>query len=61
MATLLKLPTGTDAAELVEALHVAADARDDTAPELATRWRTLANDIGDALDALPKPRQEHTQ
>lgn len=56
MATLLKLGSTQDAAELVEALHVAADARDNTAPELATRWRRIANDIGDALDALPKPR-----
>lgn len=56
MAALLKLGSPQDASELVEALHVAADARDNTAPELATRWRRIANDIGDALDALPKPR-----
>jgi hypothetical protein len=57
MAALLKLPGGTrDASELVEALLVAAKAREDTAPELATRWRRIANDIGDALDALPPPR-----
>jgi hypothetical protein len=59
MAALLKLPGGTrDASELVEALLVAAQAREETAPELATRWRHLADTIGDALDALPPPRQD---
>ncbi|MFM9602717.1 hypothetical protein [Streptomyces turgidiscabies] len=59
MATLLKLPGGTqDATEIVEALLVAAQAREDTAPDLATRWRNLAHDIGDGLDALPPPRQD---
>jgi hypothetical protein len=59
MAALLKLPGGTrDASELVEALLVAAAARDDTAPDLAARWRQLADDIGDGLDELPPPRQE---
>jgi len=58
MAALLKLPGGTrDATELVEALLVAAQAREATAPELATHWRHLANSIGDALDALPPPKQ----
>ncbi|MFG3090648.1 hypothetical protein ACGGAI_23790 [Streptomyces antibioticus] len=62
MATLLHLPGGTrDATELIEALLVAAQARETTAPTLAARWRQLANDIGDALDALPPPRQEHNQ
>lgn len=59
MAALLHLPGGTrDATELVEALLVAAQAREDTAPELAARWRDLANSIGDGLDALPPPRQD---
>ncbi|MCD7440278.1 hypothetical protein K4B79_18865 [Streptomyces lincolnensis] len=59
MAALLRLPGGTrDATELVEALLVAAQARETTAPELATRWRQLAHDIGDSLDALPPPRQD---
>ncbi|GHA28861.1 hypothetical protein GCM10010372_30920 [Streptomyces tauricus] len=59
MAALLKLSGGTrDASELIEALLVAAGAREKTAPELATRWRQLADDIGDALDALPPPRQD---
>ncbi|ELP71014.1 hypothetical protein PV735_05465 [Streptomyces turgidiscabies] len=58
MAALLHLPGGTrDATELVEALFVAAQAREDTAPELATRWRHLAHTIGDALNALPPPKQ----
>lgn len=56
MATLLKLGSTQDASELVEALHIAADARADTAPQISARWRQIANDIGDALDALPKPR-----
>ncbi|MGW3847148.1 hypothetical protein [Streptomyces fagopyri] len=60
MAALLRLPGGTrDASELVEALLVAAQARETTAPDLAARWRTLADHIGDGLDALPPPRQEH--
>ncbi|MFJ8054920.1 hypothetical protein [Streptomyces sp. NPDC096142] len=60
MAALLRLPGGTrDATELIEALLVAAQARETTAPELATRWRQLADDIGDGLDALPPPRHEH--
>lgn len=59
MAALLKLPGGTrDATEIVEALLVAAGAREKTSPELATRWRRIADDIGDALDALPPPRQD---
>lgn len=59
MAALLKLPGGTrDATELVEALLVAAQAREESAPQLAARWRTLADSIGDGLDALPTPRQD---
>ncbi len=58
MAALLKLPGGTqDASELVEALLVAAQAREATAPGLAARWRQLADNIGDGLDALPTPKQ----
>ncbi|MEU3162219.1 hypothetical protein ACPCAJ_21235 [Streptomyces griseoincarnatus] len=40
------------------ALHTAADAKETEAPELALRWRWLANDLGDALDKLPAPRQD---
>ncbi|MCI3240254.1 hypothetical protein [Streptomyces spinosisporus] len=58
MAAILRLPGGTDdAAEIVEALIAAAETREHTAPEQALRWRWLANDIGDALDALPAPHQ----
>jgi hypothetical protein len=57
----LRLPAADDAAELVEALLAAADARKDRTPVLAARWRTLAHQIGDALDTLPKPTgTEHT-
>ncbi|GGJ81824.1 hypothetical protein GCM10011583_11580 [Streptomyces camponoticapitis] len=62
MACLLTLPGGTrDASEIVEALLVAAQARENTAPELSTRWRLIADQIGDALDQLPAPTtpQEH--
>ncbi|MET8765505.1 hypothetical protein [Streptomyces sp. NPDC004658] len=58
MAALLTLPGGPDdAGELVEALLVAADTRDQHAPAQAARWRELAHDIGDALDQLPSPTQ----
>ncbi|MGW4883388.1 hypothetical protein [Streptomyces murinus] len=43
--------------EIVDALLTAADARGAHAPELAARWRTLAHDVGDALDQLPSPQQ----
>ncbi|MEU6535552.1 hypothetical protein [Streptomyces sp. NPDC047000] len=57
MAALLRLPGGPDdAGALVEALLTAADTRETAAPALAARWRQLANDIGDALDQLPTPR-----
>lgn len=56
MAAVLRLPRGpADAAEIVEGLLVAAAARETTAPELADRWREIAHQIGDALDALPPP------
>ncbi|MFB7776885.1 hypothetical protein [Streptomyces bauhiniae] len=61
MAALLRLPGGPDdAGELVEALLTAADAKATDAPALATRWRQLAHDIGDALDTLPTPTTEPT-
>ncbi|MYR93067.1 MULTISPECIES: hypothetical protein [unclassified Streptomyces] len=57
MAALLRLPGGpAEASEIVEALLVAAQARDTTAPKLAARWRQIADDIGDALDQLPVPK-----
>ncbi|MFZ3569454.1 hypothetical protein ACNYS0_21110 [Streptomyces sp. BH034] len=58
MAAVLRFPGGTDdVAELVEALLTAADVKETKAPELALRWRWLADDIGDALDQLPTPQQ----
>jgi hypothetical protein len=55
MAVVVRLPGGyDDLSEIVDALLTAADAREGHAPELALRWRWLANDIGDALDKLPK-------
>lgn len=53
----LRLPASDDAAELVEALLAAADAREDHTPVLAARWRHLAHQIGDALDELPTPSE----
>lgn len=49
-----------DVAECVEALLVAAEACEPTAPELATRRRLLADQLGDALDSLPPvpPRED---
>ncbi|CAL9303008.1 hypothetical protein [Streptomyces sp. SudanB91_2054] len=58
MAVLLRLPGGPDdASEIVDALLTAADACEGLAPELATRRRQLAHDLGDALDRLPVPPQ----
>ncbi|MEU1155738.1 hypothetical protein ABZ369_22355 [Streptomyces sp. NPDC005918] len=58
MAATLRLPGGTtDVAEIVEALLVAAAAKEEQAPELALRWRWLADDLGDALDQLPTAQQ----
>lgn len=58
----LRLPAADDAAECVEALLIAAETRDETAPAQAARWRQLADDIGDALDTLPTPAgQESTE
>lgn len=62
MAAVLRLPGGAaEASEIVEALVVAAGARDTTAPNLAARWRQIADDIGDALDQLPAPRTHQEQ
>lgn len=55
MATQLTLPTVGDVAALVDALLVAADTREGTAPAQAAGWRDLAHRLGDALDALPAP------
>lgn len=55
MAALVRFDGTDDLAEIIEALHAAADTRDETAPEQALRWRWLANDLGDALDGLPRP------
>lgn len=51
----LRLPAADDAAECVEALLIAAETRDQSAPDQAARWRQLADDIGDALETLPVP------
>lgn len=51
----LRLPAADDLAEVVEALLVAAETRDEHAPTQAGRWRALAHDLGDALDQLPLP------
>lgn len=62
----LRLPAADDLAELVDALLTAADACEGHAPELAARRRELADELGDALDALPHPipmpdsREDHT-
>lgn len=58
MAVSIRLASTDDLAEIVEALLAAADTRDGHAPAQAERWRTLACNIGDALDTLPAPRQE---
>lgn len=55
---ILRLPAADDAAEIVEALLAAADSREVAAPPQAARWRQLACDMGDALDALPQPTTE---
>ena len=57
MALVVRLTGADDLSEIVEALLTAAEAKETHAPELALRWRWLANDIGDALDALPQPTQ----
>lgn len=57
MAVVVHLTGPDDLAEIVEALVTAAEAKEADAPELALRWRWLANDIGDALDQLPTPQQ----
>ncbi|MGK5529343.1 hypothetical protein [Streptomyces sp. URMC 129] len=52
----LVLPGGTDdAAEVIDALLSSADACEGNAPELAARRRALADQLGDALDTLPRP------
>lgn len=43
-----------DITEIVESLLVAADQADDHAPQLAERRRVLADQLGDALDELPR-------
>lgn len=57
MAVAVHLTGPDDLAEIVEALVTAAEAKEADAPELALRWRWLANDLGDALDTLPTPQQ----
>lgn len=57
MAVMIRLTGPDDLSEIVEALLTAADVKQHTAPALATRWRDLAHDVGDALDQLPPPPQ----
>lgn len=61
MAALLRLASTHQASEIVEALVLAAHYREEVAPELAARWRSIANDIGDALDNLPTPTTHQEQ
>lgn len=62
----LRLPAADDLAELVLALLDGADHCEGYAPELADRRRAMADELGDALDALPHPipmpdsREDHT-
>ena len=51
----LRLPGADEVAELVDALLAAADACQPHAPELARKRRALADQLGDALDNLPRP------
>jgi hypothetical protein len=44
-----------DAARVVDALLAQADLVDSSERYLATRYRRIADDIGDALHRLPKP------
>lgn len=61
MATHLVLPGGiASAVALVDALLVAADARQQSDPAQASGWRGLAHQLGDALDSLPTPTGERT-
>ncbi|MDT0567880.1 hypothetical protein RM704_10430 [Streptomyces sp. DSM 3412] len=54
MAIVVRLTGSDDLGEIIEGLLTAADAKQTDAPALATRWRALAHDIGDALDQLPQ-------
>jgi len=52
--------TGPDTtAALINLLLTAADRTERRNPELADEWRTLANGIGDGLDALDPDTPEH--
>ena len=58
MALVVRLTSADDASEIVAGLLTAAEVKQTDAPALATRWRNLAHDIGDALDRLPTPTTE---
>jgi len=45
----------TDAARCVDALLEQATATEQDRPSLARRYRTIADQLGDALDTLPVP------
>lgn len=54
----LLLPGPDDVADLVNCLLTGADSCEAHAPLLAARRRALADELGDALDRLPRPREE---
>ncbi|MFI2033694.1 hypothetical protein ACH470_03180 [Streptomyces bottropensis] len=60
MAIVVRLTSADDVSEIIEGLLTAAEAKQTAAPHLATRWRNLAHNIGDALDTLPTPTTAET-
>ncbi|MFI1472077.1 hypothetical protein [Streptomyces wuyuanensis] len=58
MAVHLTGLTCDDVAEVVDSLLDAADACEPHAPRLAEKRRCLAEQLGDALDVLPKPTDQ---
>ncbi|WP_228975003.1 helix-turn-helix domain-containing protein [Streptomyces sp. DH12] len=60
----LNLPTTHDAADLADTLLRAATRAERRDPEQAALWRSLADDLSDALDALtrePSPDPDKTR
>ncbi|MCX5285971.1 hypothetical protein [Streptomyces sp. NBC_00198] len=55
MAAHLLVPSADYLAEVAAGLLVAADFHDDHDPQQASRWRHIADQIGDAVDRLPAP------
>lgn len=56
MAVQVALADPVDASRVVDALLAQADAVELAQPLLARRYRSIADDFGDALDDLPRPR-----